>query len=255
MFRALIPDEDLTEYLRLSNEQLARQGHAYFEHRIRRKDGTVFYVFCYGALFYDSAEMAGKSEIIIVDSANTHAMQVMLNGEQNKSESFKANGELSSGCDPLTGLLVQDTFRKDVEKELNTNEHKVMMLVLDVDKFREYNNAYGMKAGDEFLIHLSSTLTTTLRKDDLASRLGGDEFAAALLFDKDCDEELMLERATQIYDKMLLLLSAKENSATVSLGVSISNADTNSYSSLYEKATMALYEAKNGGRGRMFASK
>lgn len=250
----LIPEDDLTEYLRLSNEQLARSGHAYFEHRIKRKDGTVFYVYCYGALYYDSAEMAGKSEIIIVDSASTHAMQVMLNEDNVKSQARLENWESKYRCDSLTGLLSQDAFRSDVEMELIGDEYRIMMLLLDVDKFREFNDSFGHKAGDEFLIHLSQTLTATLRKDDLACRMGGDEFAAALLFKKDCTEEKMLERAQQICDKMIFMLSSENNGTSISMGVSISSSVDNTFTKLYDKADKALFEAKNGGRGRMVAA-
>lgn len=77
----LIFPEERTEYLCMVNEQLAKGTRAYFEHRLRRKDGSSIYVFCLGRLYFDSAERSERSEIIIADSAGTYAIRSMAEEE------------------------------------------------------------------------------------------------------------------------------------------------------------------------------
>ena len=69
-----------------------------------------------------------------------------------------------------------------------------MMLMMDVDKFKEYNDTFGHHNGDKFLILVAQTLNMSLRKEDRACRMGGDEFAAMLFFGADASPELMKKR-------------------------------------------------------------
>lgn len=249
----LLPEEDTTQYIRLATEQLAQSDCAYFEHRIKRKDGSIFYVFCFGKMYYDSADKAERSEIIIVDSAETYAIKLMLNEEQDKAKLRLEKWEDKYRCDSLTGLLNHEAFKNDIEMQLINDDLKVMLLMMDVDKFKEYNDTFGHMAGDEFLIRLSQSLTNTLRKDDLACRMGGDEFAAALFYNKDTSDSQMIDRAQQIFDKISLHLSSEKGGTTLSMGVAISSMENNSFNKLYENADIALYDAKESGRSRMVA--
>lgn len=247
----LLPEEDRTEYIRLVQEQLSRQNLAYFEHRLRRKDGSIAYVFCYGKVYYDSAEMAERSEVIVFDSTNTYAMQVMINEEKSKAEVRLAKWEDKYRCDSLTGLLNHEAFKNDIEQKLLSNDVKVMLLMMDVDKFKGYNDTYGHRAGDEFLIMVSQSLTETLRKDDLACRMGGDEFAAAMFYGKDVNDEVMLERAQQICDKINIILTNQKGGTSLSMGAVVSTGEDKSFNKLYENADEALYKAKESGRAKM----
>lgn len=247
----LIPPEDRTEYLCLISEQLAGGDIAYFEHQLLRKDGSVLYVFCYGKRYYDSARRAGQSELIITDSASSYSVGLMLNEEQNKANNRLQFWEQKYRCDSLTGLLTHESFMNDVEERMLRGGQSVMMLMMDVDKFKEYNDTYGHRAGDEFLIVVAQAVTGGLRKDDLACRMGGDEFAAALFFDSSVSDSAMKERARQIFDKVAMVLSGQNGSTSLSMGVAISSGSHFSFNRLYEAADRCLYDAKRKGRSRM----
>ena len=82
----LICPEDRTEYLCMVNELLAKNPAAYIEHRILRKDGSMVYVLCYGKKYYDSAERSERTEIIVADSASTHAVKNIISVETQKAQ-------------------------------------------------------------------------------------------------------------------------------------------------------------------------
>lgn len=245
----LIPEEDRTEYLCQTNACLAKNPVLFQEHKICRKDGAELYVLCYGRIYYDSAVRAERSEIILVDITDTYSMKRMAEAEQNKAQNRLRYWESTYRRDSLTGLLNHAAFRNDVELKLLEGKTKIMMLMVDVDKFKEYNDTFGHQNGDKFLVFVANTLLVSLRKEDRACRMGGDEFAAALFFDSDTAEKQMRERAQQIFDKMNVTLQSAKEGTGISMGVVIAKQDT-TFSQLYEQADDALYQAKKNGRGR-----
>lgn len=250
----LIPEEDRTEYLGLVMEETSKQPQAFFEHRLVRKDGTIIYVFCMGRQFYDSAARAGRSEIVVTDASATYSLRVMADVERNKAKRRESEIENAFRRDSLTGVLTRPAFKNDTEFKLLEGKTKVMLLMIDVDHFKEYNDTYGHVAGDEFLTLVGQTLNSTLRRDDIAGRMGGDEFAAALFFSKECSDEFMYQRAQQIFDKVNMVLTMNPNATSLSMGAVIANNELNSFNELYEFADKRLYKSKEGGRSRLSVS-
>ena len=246
----LIPEEERTEYLCHTNACLAKNPLVFQEHKLRRKDGSDIYIFCYGRVYFDSAARSERSEIIIADITKTYSMKMLADAEQDKAQIRLKYWEDTYRRDSLTGLLNHAAFRSDVELKLLEGKCRVMMLMMDVDKFKEYNDRFGHHSGDRHLILVAQTLDASLRRDDRSCRMGGDEFAAALFFDLDTPEATILERAQQIFDKLSITLKGTESGTGVSMGVAIAKPDT-TFNQLYEVSDTALYQAKNNGRGRL----
>ena len=82
----LIPEEERTEYLCHTNACLAKNPMVFQEHKLRRKDGSDIYVFCFGRMYFDSAVRAERSEIIIADITKTYSMKMLADAEQNKAQ-------------------------------------------------------------------------------------------------------------------------------------------------------------------------
>ena len=246
----LIPEEDRIEYLCQTNASLAKNPLVFQEHKLRRKDGSDIYVFCCGRVYYDSVVRAERSEIIIADIANTYSMKMLTDAEQSKAQVQLRYWERTYRRDSLTGLLNHAAFRSDVELKLLEGNLKVMMLMIDVDRFKEYNDTFGHHNGDKFLILAAQTLMMSLRKEDRACRMGGDEFAAALFFNKETPDTQLQERAQQIFDKVNITLKAVEGGAGISMGMVIADSEA-TFNQLYEAADKALYHAKEHGRGRL----
>ncbi len=83
----LIPEEDRAGYTMLVTEQLSKNPIAYFEHRVKCKNGLVKNVLCLGRVYYDSAALAQRSEIFVVETANTYAVQEIIEEEKLKVQS------------------------------------------------------------------------------------------------------------------------------------------------------------------------
>ena len=245
----LIPEEERTEYLCKVNAELAKCPVVYLEHKIRRKDGTDNFVFCYGRVYYDSAARSQRSEITIADIRQTYSMKRLLDAEQNRAKIRLHYWERTYRKDSLTGLLNHAAFRSDLELKLLQGKCRTVMLMMDMDHFKEYNDTYDHHNGDKYLILMAQTLEAALRKEDRACRMGGDEFAAALLFQPDVSEEKIQERVRMIFDKINLTLKAVEGGSGLSMGVAFAEPEI-TFNQLYELADKALYQAKESGRGR-----
>lgn len=247
----LLPEEDRIEYSRQMVEYLGKNPHAFFEHRILRKDGSVIYVLCFGRMYFDSAVRSGRSEIVVADVSDTYSLRVMVDMERSKVRLRQEQWENAYRRDSLTGLLTRAAFKSDTEYKLLEGKSKVMLLMLDVDEFKKYNDTYGHHEGDELLALIGQTLTSTLRRNDIAGRMGGDEFSAALFFDKNCTDEFMYQRAQQIFDKINMSLGSNSKGVGLSMGACIANENLRSFNDLYQTADKHLYVSKTNGKSRL----
>lgn len=246
----LIPDEDKTEYLCQVNANLAKSTFAFQEHKIHRKDGRDIYVLGSGRMFYDSALQKDRVEIVIADVSSTYALKMLTDAEQNKADVRLRNWENTYRTDPLTGLLNHAAFRSDMEQRLLECTHTAVMIMMDVDRFKQYNDTYGHHNGDKYLVLVAQTLQAALRGDDYACRMGGDEFAAMLFFNKSVSDDVIRERAQQIFDKVNLTVKATEGGTGISMGAVIARTEL-TFNEMYEEADNALYIVKENGRGRL----
>ena len=159
--------------------------------------------------------------------------------------------------DGLTGLPNRRGFdtRMGAEWGRAFREQKPLgLIMLDIDKFKVYNDTYGHPQGDLLLLAIADVLTKTLnRPTDFASRWGGEEFIILL---PDTDIEGTLKVAEQIRinvrNTMVPLADGKITSATVSLGaISVVPGDNDSAAGFIAEADKLLYNAKNTGRDRV----
>ncbi|MBQ0059753.1 MAG: diguanylate cyclase, partial [Lachnospiraceae bacterium] len=200
--RDLIPEEDQTDYLVQVSNQLSRSDMAFLEHRLKTKQGDIRYVFCCGRQFYDSTAKELRSDIIACDNAKTHFARMMQEIESSRAQKQLHRWEQTYRRDGLTDLLTHNAFHNDIEAALLKEDTEIMLLMMDVDFFKKYNDTHGHLAGDKLLILLAHTLKVTLRENDLASRMGGDEFAAALPVTGEPSKDMLIKRAQQIFDNL-----------------------------------------------------
>ncbi|MBA2923433.1 EAL domain-containing protein [Pseudomonas sp. P7] len=159
--------------------------------------------------------------------------------------------EFLSQHDALTGLPNRTRLQAFLDAKLKTLplvEQPLVMLSLDLDRFKPVNDLLGHAAGDRVLNEVSSRLTDCVRHGDLVARVGGDEFVL-ILSDAGTQDDVenfckrlivSLERAIRI-DEQEVFISA-------SIGIALAPNDAGNVTEMLRYADIALYEAKSAGR-------
>jgi diguanylate cyclase (GGDEF)-like protein/PAS domain S-box-containing protein len=201
----------------------------------------------------DGAEIPVELSIIAVDEADGGSSfhgfvrditeRKLLETQQ--AEMLEAAKE-SARIDVLTTLPNRRGWDESLSRELARSRRESVtfcVALLDLDHFKEFNDTQGHQAGDRLLRRAASAWKLALRQSDFVARYGGEEFAVLLPV---CD----LDEAMEVIER---LRAATPENQTVSAGV----AEWNGYESeeaLIDRADLALYNAKRGGRDRSTAA-
>ena len=153
--------------------------------------------------------------------------------------------------DTLTGLPNRDLFHERLGQSLVTAERdgcQLGILYIDLDGFKNVNDAHGHNAGDELLRLVARRLEACVREGDTVGRLGGDEFAIvignlATADDAELVAEQVVAQLAQPFD-----LDGRETLITASIGISIYPGDGTDASLLLKNADTAMYQGKEQGR-------
>jgi diguanylate cyclase (GGDEF)-like protein len=154
--------------------------------------------------------------------------------------------------DALTSLPNRVFFNEMLNKAIShANRHKktLAILFIDLDRFKNINDALGHHIGDLVLKEIANRFTTVLRSGDILARLGGDEFIILLndvghpKFASPVAEKLLQVCATPVK------INAHEFFITASIGICIFPNDGASLEDLQKNADMAMYKAKHSGGG------
>ncbi len=163
--------------------------------------------------------------------------------------------EMTAQTDPLTGVLnrraLTDAFGREISRAQRRDDGALGLIVLDLDRFKTFNDTYGHPAGDVILRRLCDVLVKSSRSEDYIVRLGGEEFAV-LAPESDLAGTLVM--AERLRRGVELEFSPADERLTVSLGVSAFPENGLTGSDLMAAADKALYEAKAAGRNKAFVS-
>jgi diguanylate cyclase (GGDEF)-like protein len=154
--------------------------------------------------------------------------------------------------DELTGLPNFRAFRERIDAELDRADRypgPIGVLILDLDRFKNYNDTYGHPAGNEALRRVAQSIRETVRAVDFPARYGGEEFAVVL---PQVDAPTLERIAERIRANIEALPApADGTTVTVSIGGAVFAADGRNAEELFRKADERLYEAKHAGRNRV----
>jgi diguanylate cyclase (GGDEF)-like protein len=153
--------------------------------------------------------------------------------------------------DGLTGLPNRVFFLDSLTNALDgKSRESVAVLFLDLDNFKDANDAFGHDVGDALLQALSGRLSRDLRHGDVLARLGGDEFAILLCnIESKAGARSATERIQAAFDQPVRVNNVTIASSA-SIGLAFADADTESAADLLRNADLAMYEAKRAGDGR-----
>lgn len=152
--------------------------------------------------------------------------------------------------DPLTALPNHVFFNAMLNKTLHhaaRHQKKLAILFIDLDRFKNINDAFGDAAGDVILKEISQRFADELRSGDILARLGGDEFIILL---NDIEHAKL---ASHVAEKLLatcakpIRFAEHELSITASIGICVYPTDGASLEDLQKNADIAMYKAKRAG--------
>lgn len=158
-------------------------------------------------------------------------------------------------ADPLTHLYSRSTAEEMIMRIIKENPDKChALIVMDVDDFKEINDEHGHSYGDVVLINLADRMKKFFRTGDVLARSTGFQFCmfmqdvpSAIIAEKKC-QELLVEIAK-------MRIGKKQIAVTCSLGIAIAENRPMKFNDLYERAEVALNEAKKLGKGQTMLSK
>lgn len=156
--------------------------------------------------------------------------------------------ELEAAAD--TDFLLEIPNRRGFERELGRavaymKRYRASgaLIVLDVDRLKPINDAFGHAAGDEVLKAIAATLTRQVRASDVVGRLGGDEFALLLWNLSETDAKAKAAAFEQTIDELSFVFRGQHVSAGASAGVALLGAQSDAARAL-EEADAAMYVRK-----------
>lgn len=147
--------------------------------------------------------------------------------------------------DSLTGLFNHGYARNVISERMREMpENTFILMVLDMDRFKDVNDTRGHLFGDGILQFLADRMRGAVRESDVLARVGGDEFLICMEADAELDPKPLIDR---VYNN--LLGTYEDWEVSISMGAAVTKAEDTTYDELFKNADQLLYEMKRGGRG------
>ena len=220
-------------------QALQQKGYWYGEMWNRRKNGELY------------AELKTISAIRDASDVITHYVSLCTDITLIKEHQDQL--ERMVNYDILTNLPNRSLLADRLSQAMfqcNYHSQSLAVLFLDLDGFKNINDAYGHNVGDELLVVLSRRMQEAFRDGDTLARIGGDEFVAVLTsLDKLEDCEPILERILLAVSAPVVLGGAVLK-VTASIGVTLYPQDSADADQLVRHADQAMYVAKESGKNR-----
>jgi diguanylate cyclase len=211
-------------------------------------------------------ELRGCVETVLATSQVMHnqlrELRTQLEQSQEKVEKLREDfleSQKSLQTDPLTGVGNRrcfDTAIKQAIEERSTTDKARVLLLIDLDRFKEINDVFGHTAGDEVLRYVASKMQQVASEAQIA-RYGGDEFAVFMSCE---DPQIGLRLANSLCEyfanNRLTMRKTGETLGHVglSIGMALLRSDDTG-ESWFDRADKLLYSAKQSGRGRVMAER
>ena len=198
---------------------------------------------------------ASVSRVIVRDDAGEPLYFIAQVQDVSDRRRFEAKLANLADHDALTGLFNRRRFEHELERQVAYTDRygsPAALLMLDLDNFKYVNDTLGHAMGDELLVRVATALRERLRTTDVIARLGGDEFAIILPATDVADAgrlatallKTISEDGVVIHERQAVRVSASIGIAAFSDGVALTPAE------LMMNADVAMYDAKEAGRGR-----
>ncbi len=156
--------------------------------------------------------------------------------------------------DSLTGLHNRRNFLKMAENEIERArrfDHSLSMMIIDIDDFKNINDAYGHLVGDQVLKAVANRLQNNLRNIDLLARYGGDEFVIILVESDNNYADGIGKRLLESITNKSINTDRGQVQITISIGIATLDGELSNEVDLLRIADDALYAAKSAGKNQI----
>lgn len=238
---ALSADRQQANQMAFVHDQILRAGTWEGEFWLKRKDGETYP--CWVGI------TAAR------DAENDLVSYVCFFSDMSERKASEKRIHRLAYYDSLTQLPNRTLFQDRLHSSLQLAARRggwVVLMFLDLDRFKPINDSLGHAAGDRMLKEVAMRLASCVDEDDTVARMGGDEFTFLLHPGADRDEAL--NRAIHVGERILasltepFVLSGREFFVTASIGIALSPQDGDDISQLMKNADTAMYHAKERGK-------
>ncbi|HEY5545431.1 MAG TPA: EAL domain-containing protein [Gemmatimonadaceae bacterium] len=217
-----------------------------------RADGSVGGMLC--MLDEVPREWTAEEVAILADFGTMAGTEMQLRKLLSDREIREQRLRHESVHDPLTGLPNRALFMRRLadatHRARRGHDGLFAVLFLDVDGFKVVNDSMGHHVGDEMLVSIARRLEGCVRGGDIVARLGGDEFAILLERIIDVRDAAMVAERVQEALHAPVRVGGYEHATSASIGVALSTGASELPEYVLRSADIAMYRAKNSGRGR-----
>jgi diguanylate cyclase (GGDEF)-like protein len=175
-----------------------------------------------------------------------------FNTDINKQKRIEAHLKELATIDELTGVANRSKVKELLDREVDRARryrNPLSLIYFDIDHFKQVNDTYGHKSGDEVLIEITKIIQKELRKTDILARWGGEEFLIVI-------PETSLQNGVVLANKLREIIEEHNfkdvSKVTCSFGVTQFTLHDD-IDKFVQRADEALYAAKDGGRNRVIA--
>ncbi len=155
----------------------------------------------------------------------------------------------TSERDSLTKMLNKEACRKRIDFYFSNNPEITggVLMIIDIDNFKDVNDRFGHMFGDTVLTNIAEEIKSLFRENDIMARIGGDEFL--VFMPNVTDHTFINSRCNELIDAISSLYPQESGiDISCSIGVSFVPEHGMVYSELFKKADIALYQAKSNGK-------
>jgi len=251
-FRDLTHPDEMEGFKQLLDDMRAGSPARAFEYRCRKADGSYVWLETNPRLYRDpdTGEPAGFVNV-------TRDISVRKSEEERQQLAFQTIEHLASS-DPLTGIANRRHFDMILDQEWNRAARKqcsLSLLLIDVDRFKPYNDVNGHIMGDECLRKVVAAIEPLVaRPPDLLARYGGEEFVVILPNTDSTAARQLAEWIRRAVEVCRIPHPGNPPHGVITLSVGCATLTPHpeiTYLNLLEAADQALYRAKSDGRNRV----
>jgi len=226
--------ETLQEHL-IGNTEIWQE-----EHRLHKSDGNLIWVL-------------GRGQVVKRDKDGKPLRMIGTMTDISTQKNHERTIQTQANYDSLTLLPNRKLFHELLDKEIKQakrDREQVWILFMDLDGFKEINDTFGHKKGDQLLVMVSKRIQSIVRQADMAARLGGDEFVIILHnVHEPSDVDRLASNLIETIGKKYIL-GKNELYITLSIGIANYPTDAENSDDLLKYADQSMYEAKKKGKNQ-----